>query len=226
MAQYYYRSIYIDGMVLGSKDRLKSLEKWRAAAFLVGGVIFVADAVLVASNVAAGTERFMTLGQAFIGAGWTAAFLGLLGLYPDLAGRSRWPARVGAVFAVVGAVTMAAMAATSLGYFTGALGGELSEVAVFFLPGVFAGIVLGFGSFGVASLRTDIYSRSVGLLFLVLVLTFLFNLGSGIAGFNPLTKVLGVVCVLALSTLAIGYLFRTGGALAQHEVEGASGPTA
>lgn len=213
-------------MVRGSKGRLESLERWRATAFLVGGVIFVADAALLASNVAAGTERFMTLGQAFVGAGWTAAFLGLLGLYPDLADRSRWPARIGAAFAVVGAVTMAAMAVTSLGYFTGVLGGALDDVVMYFLPGVFAGIVLGFGSFGVASLRTDVYSRSVGLLFLVLVLTFLFNLGSGIAGFGTLTTVLGVVCVLALSMLAIGYLFRTGGALARREAETSSGPTA
>ena len=196
-------------------------------AFLIGGVIFVADAALVASNVAAGTERFMTLGQAFVGAGWTAAFVGLLGLYPDLAERSRWPARIGAVFAVVGAVTMAAMAATSLGYFAGALGGELGDVVAYFLPGVFVGIVLGFGSFGVAVLRTDVYARNVGLLFLLLPVTFLFNLGTGMAGFNPLTKVLGVVCVLALAMLAIGYLFRTGGAMARAgEAEASSGPLA
>lgn len=201
---------------------LASFETWRAAAFLLGGVLFVTDAALVASNVAAGTERFMTLGQAFVGAGWTCAFVGLLGVYLGLADRSHWLPRVGAVFAVIGVITMAAMAGTSLGYFTGVLSGELSEVVMYFLPGVFAGIVLGFGSFGVASLRTDVYSRSVGLLFLVLVLTFLFNLGSGIAGFGTLTTVLGVVCVLALTMLALGYLFRTGRALSEREGVGVS----
>ncbi|MEF8904723.1 MAG: hypothetical protein V5A29_12475 [Haloarculaceae archaeon] len=99
-----------------------------------------------------------------------------------------------------------------LGFYPG-----LSDVAGLFVLGVFPGIVLGFGSFGVASLRTDVYARPVGLLFLVLVLTFLFNLGTGIAGFNPLGKVLGVVCVLALTMLAIGYLLRTGSALADRE---------
>ena len=60
----------------------------------------------------------------------------------------------------------------------------------------------------------------------MLPLTFLFNLGTGIAGFNPMTKVLGVVCVLALTMLTLGYLFRTGGALVRREeVESSSSPT-
>lgn len=192
-------------------------------AFLVAGVIFLADAALLAANVVAGTERYiMTLGQAFVGAGWTAAFIGLLGSYPSLADRSRWLARTGAVFAVIGGITMAVMSAASLGYFTGILSGEPSAVAMFFLPGVFVGIILGFGSLAAATLRTETYSRSLGLLFLVLPVTFLFNLGTGIAGFNPLTKVLGVVCVLALTMLAIGHLFRTGSAWAEREDVGAS----
>ncbi|MEF8863945.1 MAG: hypothetical protein V5A40_19680 [Haloarculaceae archaeon] len=150
-------------------------EEWRATAFLIAGVVFVADAALLTADIAAGTEP-MAFGQGLIGTAWTAAFLGLLGFYPGL-----------------------------------------SDVAGLFVLGVFPGIVLGFGSFGVASLRTDVYARPVGLLFLVLVLTFLFNLGTGIAGFNPLGKVLGVVCVLALTMLAIGYLLRTGSALADRE---------
>lgn len=211
-------------MVEATKSRWDSLEQWRATAFLIGGVIFVADAALLASNVAAGTERFMTLGQAFVGAAWTAAFVGLLGMYSSLADRSRWLVRAGAVFAVIGAVTMAAMAAASLGYFTGILSGDLSEVVMYFLPGVFVGIVLGFGSFGVASLRTALYSRSVGLLLLLLPATFLFNLGSGMAGLESMVVVLGVVCVLALTMLAIGYLLRTGSAVTRREE--VEGPTA
>lgn len=194
-----------------------SLEQWTGTAFLVGGVIFVADAVLLATNVGLGTERWMTLGQAFVGAGWTAAFVGLLGLYPSLADRNRWLTRIGAAFAVVGGITMAVMAITSIGYFTGILSGQLGDVTMYFLPGVFVGIVFGFGSFGVASLRTTVFSRHVEPLFLLLVATFLFNLGTGIAGFNPLLKVLGVVCVLALVMLTIGYLFRTGRAVASPE---------
>lgn len=203
-------------MSLISTRRWESLEQWRATAFLIGGAIFVLDAALLAVHMSMGTEP-AALGQAFVGASWTAAFIGLLGFYPSLADRSRWLARAGSVFAVIGAITMAAMAVTSLGYFTGVLSGELEAVAMFFLPPVFLGIVLGFGLFGVASLRTDVYSWRVGALFLLLPMTFLFNVGTGIADFNPLAKILGVVCVLALTMLAIGYLVRTGSALADRE---------
>jgi len=202
-------------MSLVSTRRWKTLERWRTTAFLIAGGIFVADAALLAMDIASGTEPG-AFGQALVGAGWTAAFVGLLGFRRGLSEGSRRLVRVGTVFAVVGGVTMAAMTATMLGYAAGAVGGEPSGV-VYFLPGVFLGIVLGFGSFGAASLRTDVYSRRVGLLFLLLPVTFLFNLGTGMAGFNPLPKVLGVVCVLALAMLSIGYLLRTGSALADRE---------
>lgn len=208
------------------KTQWESLERWRSTAFLVGGVVFLVDTAVVAARLVQGTDP-QALGQAFVGAAWTAAFIGLLGMYPSLSDRSRWLTRIGAVFSVIGAITMAAMAVTSLGYVAGIPSGELRDVVMFFLPGVFLGIVLGFGSFGVASLRTDVYSRSVGLLFLLLPLTFLFNLGTGISGYNPTVKILGVVVVLTLTMLANGYLLRAGGAVAdREEVEASSEPTA
>jgi len=200
---------------------LERLERWRATAFLLGGAVFAVDVALVASHVASGTEPG-AFGQALVGTAWTASFIGLLGMYPSLSDRSHWPARIGAVCAAIGGFTMAVMALASLGYSTGILDGELSGVVMFFIPGVFIGIVLGFGSFGVASLRTDVYSRSVGGLFLLLVLTFLFNIGSSIAGVATTTTVLGVVVVLALSKLTLGYLFRTENASASREVTEAS----
>lgn len=206
-----------------SKSRWESLEVWRSTAFLIGGAIFVADVALVASHLASGTEPG-AFGQALVGSAWTASFIGLLGMYPSLVDRNRWLAQIGVVCAVIGGITMAVMALASIGYSTGILSGELSEFVMFFLPGTFIGIVLGFGSFSVASLRAEIYSPSVGLLFLLLVLTFLFNIGSSIAGFSSLTTVLGVVCVLALSKLALGYMFRSEKAVAPHEGEASSSP--
>jgi hypothetical protein len=209
--------------MVGSSNtqRLESLERWRAAAFLIGGGIFVVDAGLLAYHIASGTEP-AAFGQMLIGASWTAAFIGLLGFYPGLAERSRWLSRVGGVFAIIGGITMAAMAVTMLGYATDVIGGDPGGTAVYFLPGVFFGIVLGFGSFGIAGLRTDSYSRYLGLLFLLLPVTFLFNLSSGIAGFSTLPIVLGVVSVLALTMLSIGLLVRTGKAAAERESATAS----
>lgn len=203
-------------MLIVNTQRLDSLERWRAVAFLIGGVIFVVNTGLVAYHMSSGTEP-AAFGQALVGAGWTAAFIGLLGFYPGLRERTRWPARIGGFFAVIGGITMAAMAVTMLGYATDIISGDPGGTAMYFLPGVFLGIVLGFGSFGVASLRTDLYSRYLGLLFLLLPITFLFNLSSGIAGFGTLATVLGVVSVLALTMLAIGFLVRTGNATAERE---------
>lgn len=207
--------------VIGTQQ-WESLEQWRAMAFLVGGAIFAVDTALLVVHMSSGTEP-AAFGQALVGASWTAAFIGLLGFYPSLADRSRWLSRAGAVFAVIGGITMAAMAATMLGHATGVLSGDPGTVAMYFLPGVFLGIVLGFGSFGVASLRSGMYARSVSLLLLLLPVTFLFNIGSAMAGFNPLAKILGVVAVLTLTMLAIGYLLRTGSAVVDREgVAGAS----
>lgn len=212
--QYYYVSYAGNQrMAFLNTRQWNSLETWRATAFLFGGLIFAGDAALVAYNIAAGTEQFMELGQAFVGAGWTAAFIGLIGFYPDLAERTRWPARIGAVFAVIGGIAMAVMALTSLSYFTGLVSGGFEDVGMFFLPPVFVGIVLGFGSFGVAVLLTEVYTRSVGGLFLLLPLTFLFNLATGMSGIGSLTTVLIVVCVLMFTLLAVSYLLRTGSAL-------------
>lgn len=203
-------------MVGVSNTWWESLEQWRVTAFLIGGLIFVVDAALLAIHIYSGTEP-AALGQALVGASWTAAFIGLLGFYPSLADRSRWLAKIGGVFAVIGGITMAAMAAAMLGYATDILSGDPGTIAMYFLPGVFLGIVLGFGLYGAASLRTDIYSQNVGLLLLLLPITFLFNLGTGISGVGSLLTIFGVVCVLALTMLAIGYLFRTGKALAHRE---------
>lgn len=209
-------------MGLASKRHWESLERWRGTAFLLGGTIFLVDTGLLAYHLTAGTEP-AAFGQGLVGASWTAAFVGLLGVYPALADRSRWLARIGAAFAVVGVVTMAAMAATAFGYAAGVLGGDMSAVATLFLPTVFLGIVLGFGSFGVATLRTDAFATRIGVLFLVLPATFLFNVGTAIGGFNPLVKVFGVVAVLTLSMLAIGYLLRTGSAVLEPEDVEATG---
>lgn len=203
-------------------QRMRPLEQWYGIAFLIGGAIFVVDAALLVVHLSSGTQP-AALGQMFVGASWTIAFVGLLGFYPGLADRSRWLSRIGAVFAVVGGITMAAMAVTMFSYASGVASGEPGSVTMYFLPGVFAGIVFGFGSFSVASLRTDVYAQSVGALLLLLPITFLFNIGTAIAGFNPLPKILGVVCVLALTMLSIGYLLRTGGALVDQEEMSVSG---
>lgn len=205
-------------MAIISKQLWNSLAQWRAIAFLVGGLMFIPKMIIEAADIVRGVERFWTLARVFLGAGWTAAFLGLLGFYPSLDDKRPWLARVGAFFAVIGGITMTVMAIASLGYFTGILNGEITDVLMYFIPGVFGGIVLGFGTFGIASLKTNIYSQGIGLLFLLLPLTFLFNLSSPFIGFATLTKSLIIILILTLAMLTIGYLLRSGRALI-NEVE-------
>jgi len=199
----------IDGTQQGPQ-----IAAWRATAFTIAGMIFAADAVILALNLVEGTqEQYMTLGQAFIGVAWTAGFIALLGFYTDFADRSRRLARAGGVFAVIGLITNVVMAVVSFGLFAGVLDGTLGDYTPYFLPGMFPGIVLGFGIFGIISLRTTTYTRGMGLLFLLLVLTFLFNLGTGMVQFNPLSKIFGVVLVLTLTNLVLGHKLRTGSAV-------------
>jgi hypothetical protein len=178
--------------------------------FTTAGVVFAGDLTILLYNLAVGTEsQYLTLGQGLIGTAWTCSFLALLGFYPKLSERSKWLPRVGSAFAVLGLVTMVVMAVTSYGLVAGVIPGALEEYTMYFLPGVFLGIVFGFGLYGVAVLRTVIYSQRVAVLFLVLVVTFLINLGTGIAGYNPLVKIIGVVTMLVLANLGLGYLAHT-----------------
>lgn len=189
--------------------RWESLERWSATAFLVGGLILVLDAALVMANIVTGAEHWLLLGQAFVGAGWAAALIGLLGLYPGLADRNRWLSRAGAVFAVIGVVTFAIMAVAVLVYYAGIPDGEYDAVSWFFLPGVLIGSVLGFASFGVASLRTGVHSRTIGILLLVPPVLVATNVLRFVVGLEAVAITLGIVIGDALAMLAIGYVLRT-----------------
>lgn len=187
----------------------RTLQRWRATFFVVGGLILACDAFLVSAEILTGSEHWILLGQAFVGAGWTAALLGLLGVYPDLADRSRRTARVGAVFAVIGVVTFAAMAVTVLVYYAGIPSGSYEDVGMLALPGVIVGSVLGFVTFGAASLRAGVHSRTFGILLLVPPLLVVTNIVRFIAGVESTTVTLAIVILDGLAMLVLGYVLRS-----------------
>ncbi len=204
-----------------------TVERRRATAFLVAGLMFAVDAAIVGYAITAAGEELMLLGQAFIAAGWTAGFVGLLGVYPGLADRSRRLARVGLGCVAIGIVVFVAMAIASLAYFSDVLNGDLSTLVPLFLPGVIVGSVLGFLTFGTATLRTGTHGRPIGALFVVLGLFPVVNIGSGIAGVQSMTGTLAIVVGLTLVNLAVGYLLRTeDGAAGPVEADAAGEPTA
>jgi hypothetical protein len=156
----------------------------------------------------------LTVGEAFIAGGWIAGLLGLLGLYPGLADRSRWLSSAGVVFAVIGVLAFTVLAVVSFYAFVAGYGlGNFPVPVVYFIPGVFVGSLLAFVSFGVARLRSDAHSRTVGALLLVPSAIFLTNLFvlPAIFGSGPAPPEVGFIVVsgLALTMLAIGYTLRT-----------------
>lgn len=212
-------------MGTANKQQWRLFEQWSATAFLIGGLLMVIDGALVVANIATGAEHWMLLGQAFVGAAWTAALIGLLGLYPGLADRRKWLSRVGAVLAVIGVVTFAVMAIASLAFYAGIPDGEFTALVPFFLPGVLLGSVLAFLLFGIATLRTGASSRTVGILLLILPLIVLTNFFLGVSGIESAAITLGIVIGDALVMLALGYVLRTETAPVDH-AEPAPGPTA
>lgn len=189
-------------------DRRSAFETRSAAAFLIGGLLMLVDAAVVGANVLTGAERLLVLGQGFVGAAWTLALVGLLGLYPGLAVRSRWLSRAGAAFAVIGVVTFAVMSAASFASYAGVPLGEYDAISTYFIPGVIVGSVLGFVAFSAATLRTDVYSRTVGILLLMPALLVATNILRFIAGMDAATITLGIVVGDALAMLAIGFRLR------------------
>lgn len=198
----------------------KWIEQRSAKAFLIGGLLMAVDAVLVTANIATGTEQLLLLGQAFVGVAWTAALLGLLGVYPRLADRSRWLSRAGAVFAVIGVIVFATMSVTVLVYYAGIPVGEYSDVGQFFIPGVLIGSVLAFITFSAASLRTDVHSGTFGILLLVPAVLVVANILRFIVGLESATITLGIVIGDAVVMLAIGYLLLNGGVRKEHALDG------
>ncbi len=192
-------------MVGGNISPWNSLEQWSSTAFLIGGVILIGSAALAGYDVINGTDVRLPLGQAFIGAGWAVALIGLLGLYPRLADRSRWLARAAAAFTVIGILGYGVMSVVSFAAFAGFLGSELETIAPLFLPVVLIGTLLTFPLMSAASFRTDTYSQPVNILLLAPPVIFLVNVFTP----TPAEVVFVIVVALIIVYVTLGYRLRT-----------------
>jgi hypothetical protein len=184
-----------------------SLEKWSATLFLVAGGVLVVFAALL--GVEAFTDRTFPT-DIFGPGGFAIAFVGLLGLYPRLADESPWLARVGAVTGPIAAVGAAVTSVWYMGVAMGMFPGDPAPayIGVFFI-GIFIGFLLEFPSFALATLRTDVHSRTLGFLLLAPTIPFVAMLV-----LLPITGGTAVGAFIldsgeALAMLAIGYTLRT-----------------
>lgn len=185
-----------------------SLEQWNSTLILIGGSL----AAIVAMFWAA--EVFMnivmeTAKQFLVSAYAILVFIGLLGLYPALVKRTPWLARAAASFIVVGIVGASVRAVVYASQLVGILEAQPAWFGAIQLP-LFIGIVLGYIAFGVAVLRTDAYSRTVGLLLVVLGILFMGLIASIIALMGNYPYVIQVIYNVAnaLVLLAVGYLLK------------------
>ena len=214
-------------MVTNDTKLWETLERRRSTAFLIAGLMFAVDAAIIAAVIGPLGEQYIPLVQAFIAAGWTAGFVGLLGVFPRLADRSRRLAQVGAVFVGIGLLVFVSMGIVSLAYFSNTLSGDLDTLVTILFPGIIIGSVLGFVTFGAATLRTGVHARSVGVLFVVMGLIPVVNIiRFAILGIESNTGTLVLVVALSLVTLSIGYLLRVEGPSAgRAAVESSDEPT-
>lgn len=185
-----------------------SLEQRSSAFILIGGGLFAIVAMFWAAEV------FMNMAmenarEFLVSASAIFVFIGLLGLYPALTKRTPWLARAAAFFIVVGLLGASVRAVVYASQFVGILEAQPAWFGALQLP-LFIGIVLGYTTFGVAVLRTDAYSRTVGLLIVVLGILFIGLLATIIAMSGDYPYVIQVFYngANALVLLAVGYLLR------------------
>lgn len=195
----------------------EDLERWSPALFLISGVMLIVYAT------AQGLWAFTDLMPQKHGLeiAYTLGFLGLLGLYPRVSRRSPTLARVGAIAAASGVIAIIYVSMNDYVQITGLVDGNLPGWELLRATPLI-GFILGYLAFGLASLRSSVYSRTVGLLLLLPGVITILMLASIITG-HPLLSQFQTVFVVsageAMAHLAIGTTLRSEAA-ATDEPEG------
>ena len=136
------------------QDVTDRLADHRRSLFLAAGVLMGVTAVLFTGEVVTGSELGTLLGIA-APLGFSAAFLGTLGLAPTLRDRSPGLTRLGMAALAVGVVGGAILVLGHLAELVGLLAGQVAVVDAANLL-LLAGVIVGFGSVGVAGVRTGV----------------------------------------------------------------------
>lgn len=185
------------------------LERWSVGAFVAAGALFVVFAGLWAAF--AFTDMASESTQNVVGpAGWTAAFIGLLGLYPQLAGGDGRLPEIAAVFAGLGCIGGVITAVGNLGTLLGMVGTLPAWFDALQLL-LLVGIIPGFLTYAFIILTRRDGLRRLGVLLVLPAGIFAVNvvrvatLGSTTPRWSPF--VLGAA--QALTLLAIGYTTHT-----------------
>lgn len=184
---------------------LARIEPWSPTLFLIAAAFLIVHAGHHGLEAFVGFDYPLHHEVPFGTAGFILGFVALLGLYPKLADRRPWLVRVGAVFAVLGAVSWFMLGAMGLAESVGADPPEwLGVFGLLFLIGV----VIGYLCFSVASLRSDVLSRTTGFMLLTPILVMALNLSIVAAGLGSPEGQFVVASGFALAHLGIGFSLR------------------
>lgn len=185
---------------------LRFIEARVSTLFLVAGGLFVVFAALHGVEAFAGRSAPKDV---FGPAGFAFAFVGMLAMYPGLVDRNPRLARFAALFAVLG---VAASTVTSLWHVgQWAFHVTIPDYASVVALGMVLGQFLGYVPFGVATLRTDAGSRTVGLLLVAVPTVLAVMIGTVATGYATSGSAVVLGGVQALIHFAIGLSLRAEG---------------
>lgn len=191
-------------VVTNSIVTLRSLERWSPRLFILAGGLLTVYAVINGMN------AFMAMSLELPGLGFAffLGFLGLLGLYPSVVEHSPWLARIGAIAAALGVVTFFVLAANSIAELLGIVSGNPPAWPLF-VGLATTGFVLGYLSFGVAVLQSEVYSALVGIVLMVPAIIIIAMFLHMAAGYASPETVFVVSAGQAMGHSAIGGSLQT-----------------
>lgn len=181
-----------------------SLERWTAAAFVLGALAALGSTALYHFEVAGILTTPLWVNGVLTNLTYGAASAGLLGLYPQLKDRAPWLTRIGLIAVIIVLASVIAANVGRLLFGTGGPGIIRLAVSISF----YSSTTLAFLLFGVTSVRTPALSRRLGIPLLVVAGSRLVIVAGGVLGQTWLLTVGAVLFSIPL--LAVGYLLWTG----------------
>ncbi len=200
-----------------SEQQGKRLESRSGTLFLAAGVLVVFYAGL--HGIEAASD--MVLEPNPFEFGYVVGFLGLLGLYPAVADESPWLARAGAGAALLGMIGLSAFTVLHLAELAGVVTPSSSpeQPGYFGVFTLFAltGFVVGYLSIGVASLRRNVHSRTVGFLLLAPGIIVVVMIVQIVIGWTSQLQAFVISAGEAMAHLAIGATLRMNASRGERE---------
>lgn len=207
---------------LSSTRSWELLEKWRAWVFLGAGVLMLVGSIDLVLELLVGIETADFGVFAFFSV--MVSYVGLLGLYPRLAERAPWLARVGVLLPLVPISILVVDVSALLVGANPPIGELIGGEAVFL--SLFVGLGTGITAFAVASILTTVPSRAVGGALLPYAATWFVFLGVVVV-YGSISDPITLLGNLAMAAglLAVGYLLWDSARAGQHREPAADSPT-